>query len=34
VSHRLDLADAAEAMALLASRASTGKVVLTTGQDS
>jgi NADPH2:quinone reductase len=34
VSHRLDLADAAEAMTLLSSRASTGKVVLTTGRDS
>ena len=31
VSHRLDLADGAEAMALLGERRSTGKVVLTTG---
>lgn len=31
VSHRLDLAKAAEAMELLSSRKSTGKVVLTTG---
>ncbi len=32
VSHRLDLAQAAEALALLKSRKSTGKVVLTTGR--
>ena len=31
VSHRLDLAEGAEAMALLSERRSTGKVVLTTG---
>ena len=31
VSHRLDLSQAAEAMTLLTSRKSTGKVVLTTG---
>jgi NADPH2:quinone reductase len=33
VSHRLDLARAAEALELLSSRKSTGKVVLTTGTD-
>ena len=32
VSHRFDLAEASQALELLTSRKSTGKVVLTTGQ--